>query len=118
SSWDTYYTRPGSLEEFQRFRESDDPELTIKRKVKDSNNWERIESDLPLDPKRITEDKVTFHVGLDGYVKNFKIYKTCFIYWFDNTNAVYYIVYDEEMKERGRFIEVEINKDKVPELGI
>src|SRR5690606_17444312 len=73
---------------------------------------------LPLDPKRITEDKVTFHVGLDGYVKNFKIYKTCFIYWFDNTNAVYYIVYDEEMKERGRFIEVEINKDKVPELGI
>lgn len=117
SSWDTYYTQDGNKEEFQRFRDSDTPELTKKRKVKTSNNWERIESDLPLDPTRINESKVAFHVGLDGYKKNFKIYKTCFIYWFDIVNYVYYIVYDENMKEQGRFIEVEVNKEKVLELG-
>jgi adenylate cyclase class IV len=30
---------------------------------------------------------------------------------------VWYAVYDENMKEKGRFIEIEINKDKVSELG-
>lgn len=117
SSWDTYYTLEGSKEEFCRFRDSDSPELTKKRKVKTSNNWERVESDLPLDPTRVTEDKVSFHVSLDGYKKNFKIYKTCFIYWLDYVNFVYYIVYDEDMHEQGRFIEVEVNKERIVELG-
>ena len=118
SSWDVYYTKENDKEEFQRFRNSTtNPELTKKRKVKNSNNWERIESDLPLDPKRITEEKVSFHVGLDGYKENFRIYKSCTIYWLDLVNFVYYIVYNENMKEVGRFVEVEINKDQVQKLG-
>lgn len=117
SSWDTYYTKGQDKEEFQRFRQSDKPELTKKKKIKSTNNWERIESDLPLMPG-VTEEQVTFHVAMDGYVKNFQIYKTCFIFWFDYINTVYYIVYDENMNERGRFIEIEVNKSKVPELGI
>lgn len=117
SSWDTYYTLDSNKEEFQRFRDSDTPELTKKRKVKTSNNWERVESDLPLDVNRINEKIVNFHVGLDGYKKNFKIFKTCFIFWFNEVNFVYYIVYDEDMHEQGRFIEVEVNKDKIPDLG-
>lgn len=116
SSWDYYYTKEDNKEEFQRFRDSDTPELTKKVKKVKTNNWERIESDLPLDPKRVTEERVAFHVGLDGYKKNFKIYKTCFLYKFLYINSVYYIVYNEDLKEQGRFIEIEVNKDKLLEI--
>jgi hypothetical protein len=117
SSFDFYYVIPDNSEMFQRYRESDEPELTKKRKVKDTNNWERIEVDLPLDPKRITKPVVDRYVGLDGYEENFCIYKTCFIYFQDVCNLVYYAVYDKEMKEMDRFIEIEVNKDKAKELG-
>lgn len=117
SSWDYYYTATNA-DEFMRFRESDDPELTIKRKVKTTNNWERVEVDLPLDPKRLSKGVVDSWVSLEGYKENFKIYKSCFIFWYENFNLVYYIVYDENMKERDRFIEVEINKKEVPVLGL
>ena len=118
SSWDYYYTNNANDNEFLRFRESDNPELTIKRKVKDSNNWQRIEVDLPLDSDRIKLSKVETFASLLNYSENFRIYKTCFIFWLENVNYVYYIVYNENMKEVGRFLEVEVNKDKVPELGI
>lgn len=117
SSWDVYYTKQEVEDHFIRYRDSDNPELTKKRKTKKENNWERIEIDLPLDQARITERTVTSWVGLDAYERNFKIYKSCFIYWFDNTNIVYYTVYDENMKEIGRYIEVEVNKEKVSEIG-
>jgi len=118
SSWDVYFVKPGTEGVFQRYRESDTPELTKKVKTKDSNNWERIEVDLPLDSSRINEKLVTTYVGLDGYVKNFKIYKSCFIYWFTNTNMVYYTVYDENMKEIGRYLEVEVNKDSLKNISV
>lgn len=117
SSFDYYYTLDSNPDIFQRYRESDTPELTKKRKVKDSNNWERVEVDLPLDPERINKATVDRYVGLDGYKENFSIYKNCFIYWLDFCNIVYYTVYDKEMKEIGRFLEIEVNKDKVFELG-
>ncbi|HEY8366158.1 MAG TPA: hypothetical protein VIL57_03330 [Bacteroidia bacterium] len=115
SSWDHYYTN-ANPDEFQRFRESETPELTKKRKVKSTNNWDRVEVDLPLDAKKVTEDIVHAYVSLDGYKKNFSIYKSCFIFWFDNVNYVYYITYDTNMKELNRFIEVEVNKEKVTDL--
>lgn len=118
SSWDHYYTHSENKEEFLRFRESDAPELTMKRKVKSTNNWERVEIDLPLDPDRIKLGTVNKWTELEGYKKNFTIYKSCFIFWYDIVNTVYYIVYDEDMKEQGRFIEIEVNKNKVPELGV
>lgn len=117
SSFDYYYTIPNNSDMFQRYRESDEPEITKKRKVKDSNNWERIEVDMPLDPKKITKAIVDRYVGLDGYKENFCIYKTCFIYIQEICNLVYYTVYDKEMKELDRFIEIEVNKDKAKELG-
>lgn len=118
ASWDIYYMQDGNDNSFQRFRmDREKPELTKKVKVNDANNWKRVESDLPLDPSRITEEKVEFHVGLDGYKRNFKIYKHCSIFFTEFLNYVYYVVFDENMKEVGRFIEVEVNKDKVRELG-
>jgi len=118
SSWDYYYTNETNQEEFIRYRESDKPELTIKRKVNNNNNWERVEVDLPLDSERIDKQTVDAWVALEGYKQNFSIYKTCFIFWVGNINTVYYIVYNENMKEVGRFIEVEVNKDAVPKLGV
>lgn len=113
SSWDVYFTDTSKVDWFIRFRKGDKPELTIKRKVKDSNNWERIEVDLPLDKGSITEETVVKFVGLLGYTENFRIYKSCFIYWLKNVNFVYYTVYDKNMNEKGRFIEVEVNKECV-----
>ena len=115
SSWDRYYTLK-DLSSFQRFRESATPELTKKVKTKTGNNWERVEVDLPLDPARITQNIVEKYVSLDGYTHNFTIYKTCMIFMFDYCNYVYYITYDEDLKELDRFVEVEINKNKVAEL--
>lgn len=116
SSFDVYYVKKDSPEEFQRFRnDGRTPELTKKVKTKDGNNWIRIESDLPLDPLRVTEEKVAFHLGLDDYNENFRIFKVCFIYFYDTVNYVWYSVYDQDMKEIGRFLEVELNKDKVTE---
>lgn len=113
SSWDCYYTKEGEPDKFQRYRQGAEPELTKKRKTVDANNWNRVEIDLPLDPKRIDKKTVDKYVALDGYEENFKIYKTCFIFWLEDINFVYYIVYDENLREKGRFIEVEVNKDKV-----
>lgn len=118
SSWDIYYLHENIKDYFIRYRKSGDtPELTKKRKTKDSNNWDRVEVDLPIDANRIDDATVEKFVQLDGYKENFRIYKSCFIFWFDNINVVWYVVYDENMKEKGRFIEIEINKDKVTELG-
>lgn len=117
SSWDHYYTHTDNKEEFIRFRESDNPELTIKRKVKASNNWERVEVDLPLDTNKINKLTVDNWVALEGYKNNVTIYKSCFIFWQDVLNSVYYVVYDQDMKELGRFIEIEVNKEKVNSIG-
>lgn len=111
SSWDVYYTK--SEDDFVRFRNSNTPELTKKVKTQNSNNWVRVEVDLPLDPNRITEEKVTKYLELEGYKENFRVYKSCFIYWLDDVNYVYYIVYDNNMTEVGRFVEVEVNKKKI-----
>jgi adenylate cyclase class IV len=116
SSWDHYYTNkdPGS---FIRFRDSAaTPELTQKRKTVSGNNWNRVEVDLPLDKTKIDEKTVSAFVTLLGYEKNFKIFKSCFIYWTPYVNYVYYIVYDQDMTEKGRFMEVEVNKDMVDYL--
>lgn len=116
SSWDYYYTN--NSEDFIRLRESEkSPELTIKRKTQKENNWIRREVDLPLSISRYSRKAVEEFVNLEGYEENFKIYKSCFIYIQNYTNYVYYIVYDEQMREKGRFIEVEVNKDKIDQIS-
>jgi len=113
SSWDHYYTKEDT-DDFMRFRDSPiTPELTIKRKTNNSNNWNRIEIDLPLDINRVNKEVVAKFVGLEGYQEDFKIYKSCFMYFQEYYNCVYYIVYDQEMREKNRFIEIEVNKDAV-----
>lgn len=117
SSYDTYFVKENSEDEFQRFRESDKPELTKKVKLKSGNNFRRIESDLALDATRVTLDQVKFHVGLDGYKQNFRIFKACTLFWFSDINVVYYTVMDEEHNKLASYCEVEVIKSRVKELG-
>lgn len=116
ASWDHYYTGIHNENEFIRYRESDSPELTRKFKVQSGNNWDRVEVDLPLDPSKITKTIVNKWVEVSNYSSNFSIYKVCTIYFFENTNYVYYITFDKNMKELDRFIEVEVNKSKIPNM--
>lgn len=116
-SWDLYFTN--KKDEFIRYRQSEiKPELTIKRKVKKENNTERIEVNIGLSMASKyegvgeQEESVRAFTKLLEYDFNFKIYKTCFIYFFDDVDVVYYIVYDENMKEQQRFIEIEYLEEK------
>jgi len=119
SSWDVYYNSPQLKNVVGRLRLGGKPELTIKRNTVEGNNWNRVEIDIPLDPskEKELEPLATEFFGELGFEKNFKIFKTCFIYWNEHVNFVYYVVRDEEMKEVGRYIEVEVNKDKVNDLS-
>lgn len=107
SSYDDYFINKEG--DFVRYRYTDDRgELTIKKKTTDKNNNERIEINVPT-----TGDNLpTVSAFLDylGYKHNFGIYKTCKIYWLDNVVVVYYVVYDKDLKEQRRFIEIEADE--------
>lgn len=111
SSWDYYYSHNSGLPfEFIRYRDGDPPELTLKIKTNEKNNTHRIEIDLPL-AKTVSLKLVEKFVNFLGFKENFRIYKFCKIYWFEKVDIVYYIVYDKEMKEIGRRVEIEARKD-------
>jgi adenylate cyclase class IV len=108
SSYDDYYIDQSN--NFIRYRYNDAKgELTIKRKLNANNNLERVEVNLPTPGDNVAN--VTAFVNLLGYEYNFGIYKTCKIYWVENVVAVYYVVYDKEMKELRRFIEIEADEE-------
>src|SRR5579884_3468969 len=108
SSYDDYFTNTEG--NFIRYRYHDGRgELTIKRKVNDKNNNERIEVNVPTAGDNLKT--VTAFVDLLSYKHNFGIYKTCKIYWVDKVVVVYYVVYDKELKELRRFIEIEADED-------
>lgn len=116
-SWDVYYsiTEKNNFGfDFIRLRLGPKPELTIKIKKNDNNNNDRVEIDLPLNPnapqKEIEHLARKFCEQL-GFIENFRIFKFCSIYLYEKTDAVFYISYDKDMKENGRFIEVEARKD-------
>ncbi len=111
SGWDTYYVNDSLKDEFIRYRASETSELTIKRKTNQNNNWQRLEVDLPL--REVNKTVVSKFAELLGYKENTSIFKNCFIFWLDYINFVFYIIYDINMEEKGRFIEVEINKERL-----
>lgn len=109
SSWDIYYAGKGLPFEFLRYRGGPSPELTIKMKISDSNQ-NRFELNLPL-RSGIAEWIVKKFCETIGFQENFRVFKHCFIYWFEKVDVVYYIVYDKTMAEKARFIEIEARQD-------
>jgi len=107
SSYDAYFTNDS--DEFIRYRYHDSMgELTIKRKTTNNNNLMRVEVNLPTEGKSLST--VEAFVNLLGYKRNFSIFKTSKIAFFEKAVLVYYIVYDENFNEKQRFIEVEANE--------
>lgn len=108
SSFDDYFTDNDG--NFIRYRHKDDRgELTIKRQTNRSNNFERLEINVPTAGDNLKT--IDAFVGLLGYKHNFGIFKTCTIYFLDKVDLVYYVVYDKEFKELRRFIEIEALED-------
>lgn len=108
SSYDDYFTN--DKDEFIRYRYHDTMgELTIKRKTNDANNLNRIEVNLPTNGK--SSATVEAFVSLLGYRLNFSIFKTCKIGLLNKAVLVYYVVYDRNLNELRRFIEVEARED-------
>lgn len=107
-SFDHYYLRDDGAA--LRYREGNKSELTVKQKSKDANNFIRTEVNLGLTPDQSLE-KLTAFANLLGYQHNFTIYKTCVIFFWENYNIVYYVVYDENLKERDRFVEIELSEE-------
>lgn len=107
SSYDDYFVNSDG--EFIRYRYHDSMgELTIKRKTTDANNNNRVEVNVPTDGK--SGAAIEAFVNLLGYKKNFSIFKTCKIAFLEKVVLVYYVVYDENLNEKKRFIEVEANE--------
>lgn len=136
SSYDDYYTNAEG--HFIRYRyNNESQELTIKRKLKNNDNVERTEVNLPIKLDNMdNKNSIKMFIELLGYKQNFSIYKVCKIYWINNVVISYYIVYNNNMIELNRFIEIEANEhcnfnneedafniikkyeDKLKELGI
>lgn len=108
-SFDYYYIRSGKTEHVLRYREGNRPELTIKKKSTDANNFVRVEVNIRLSTETKAEDIAEF-ARLQDYEHNFTIFKACLIYHWELHNVVYYVVYDAELKEQARFIEIELKE--------
>src|SRR5882672_8633242 len=110
SGWDYYYSGNGQDFEFIRFRKGGLAELTIKIKSNEKNNNNRFELDLPLSMS-VSDWMVEKFVSLFGFKENFRVYKYFDIYWFDKIDIVYYTIYNKDMNEIGRRVEIEARKD-------
>jgi adenylate cyclase class IV len=108
SSYDDYFT--DATGNFIRYRHRDGyGELTIKRKTSDKNNNNRVEVNVPTSGDNLKT--IAAFVDLLGYTYNFGIWKTAQIYWIDKVVLAYYVVYDKDLKELRRFVEIEADEE-------
>lgn len=108
SGYDDYFA-DAEVENFIRYRHRDDwGQITVKRKLSEHNNNERIEINIPTDGDIL--QAVTALVDTFKYKHNFTIFSTCKIYWVDKVCMVYYVVYDKELRELRRFVEIEADE--------
>lgn len=111
AGYDHFYENGKNKDAFCRLRVgSDFTQLTFKRKTKDENNFVRAEHNITLS-NETTKDQIEAFLSEFDYKFNMSLYKSAFIYLFDYYILVYYICYDMEMKEIGRFIEIEMKED-------
>lgn len=112
AGWDVYYSGDRQNFEFIRLRQSPDfAELTIKIKNDEKNNNNRFELDLALLPSKTSNWLVEKFVSLFGFKENFRVWKYFDIYWTEKVDIVYYTIYNKDMVETGRRIEIEARKD-------
>lgn len=111
AGYDYFYQNEKDPDSFLRHRVgAKTNQLTFKRKTTDKNNFVRTEHNIDL-TKSMTRPQLEAFCGEFGYKYAFAIYKNAFVYLYDRYNFVYYICYDTDMRELGRFIEIEMKED-------
>lgn len=111
ASGSDYYFTDSKGVDFVRYRAGDRQEFTTKKKTEAGNNYVRDEFNL-LIGKGQTLDRISSFLNSVGYPRlNFSIFKTCFIYYYEKFDLVYYVVYDVDMREMDRFLEIEMLED-------
>ena len=111
AGFDYFYAHPSNPDAFYRHRVGPDfNQLTFKRKTIQGNSNIRIERNTNLSPTT-TKEEVAALVGEHGYTFNTAIFKTCFVYFFDWYVLSYYVCYDKDLKELGRYMEIEANEE-------
>lgn len=111
SGYDDFYEKDGDADSFCRLRSGADVhQLTFKRKTQDANNFVRTEHNIDL-ARSTTPAQIEALCAEFGYNYNTSIFKNCFVYKYDTYTFVYYVCYDTDMKELGRFIEVEMSEE-------
>ncbi len=107
-SHDYYYS---DNDRFMRWRLSNtSPELTTKLKHHENNNIVRTEVNIPLKEVPSLEMIDTFS-KMHKLEYDFHIWKMARVFYFSDVLLAYYLVYDANMKELDRFIEIEARED-------
>lgn len=110
SGYDYFYENAKDPDSFCRHRVGPDSnQLTFKRKKADNNNFIRAEHNIDLVPA-VTLEQVAALCSEFGYKYNSTLFKSCFIYVYDWYTLVYYVCFNEDMKELGRFFEIELSE--------
>lgn len=109
SGYDHFYSSEAKENEFFRYRVREgESELTFKRKLTQEDNIIRVEYNLKLiNPERSTIESFCKDMG---FMYDTSIFKTALIYEFPTFTLSYYICYDMNMVEWGRFIEIELSE--------
>lgn len=111
SGYDHFYENETNAGAFCRHRSGPDMnELTFKRKTSDNNNFVRTERNISLN-RTMSQEDIEGLCAEFGYKYNTSIFKNCFIYKYDWYTLVYYICYNKDMNELGRFFEIEMAED-------
>lgn len=111
AGYDYFYASTKDGDSFARHRVGPDMnQLTFKRKTTDKNNFVRAEHNIDLQ-QEVSTEQIAALCSEFGYEFRKRIFKNVFIYLFDRYNFVFYICYDDEMNELGRFIEIEMSEE-------
>lgn len=110
SGEDRFYENKADKDSFCRHRHGGDMnQLTFKKKLQEENNSVRIERNIDLATNVSVTDIEGFCEDLN-FLYNFALKKKAFIFEAKTYIAVYYICYNEDNSELGRFIELELSE--------
>lgn len=107
---DYFYDNKHSPDSFYRYRSGDDGiQLTFKKKTAKDNSFVRIEHNIDLGWKADKEGVEAYITDL-GYTYAGSLFKTAFIYNYEDYNLVYYVCFNQDLREIGRYVEIEMNE--------
>jgi adenylate cyclase class IV len=109
AGYDRFYK--GAEDTFYRHRRNiGENELTFKKKTTKDNSFVRVEHNISL-KQQVTDEQINNYLEDIGYKYSFTLHKNCLIYNYVDHTLVLYTCYNEDMREVGRFIEIEMKED-------